>query len=196
MKKTLLAATILWAGLFLTIYSTDCHAQDSATLLAQIESANSNAKIRKGNYTEDRKRRGKTPQSLAGVLVFDREAGTLSMTYSTPEGDYFNIADGFIMMKDGGVENKFDLTKNKPMKSLSDLLISSFSGTLQSFASQNACMINAENTASSLRVTVTATKKSVKGYSKVTVDYDPKTLLVMSMDMEEFDGSVTLYNMK
>lgn len=195
MKRNFIPATVILAALIFTaIFSADCKAQDSSVLLDKIESANSKAGIRKGNFTEERRRKAQEPRKLAGELVFD-PAGTLSMTYSTPQGDFFNIIDGFIMMKDGGVEHKFDLTKNKPMKSLADLLISSFSGRLQSFASQNACIINAEKTGTSVCVTLSATKKAVKGYSKVIVDYDPKTYLLISMVMEEFDGSVTVYNM-
>lgn len=194
MKNTVAAALVL-AVIFAAIFPSDCTAQDSSSLLAKIESANSSAKVRKGNFTEERMRKGKAPQSLAGELTFD-PVGTLSMVYSSPAGDIFNIAEGFIVMKNNGAENRFDLSKNKPMKSLADLLIASFSGKLQSFASGNTCTIEAEKTPSSFRVTVEATKKAVKGYSKVTVDYDPKSLLLTSMTMEEFDGSVTEYRMK
>jgi len=195
MKRKFVLAIVILAGIFTAILPADCKAQDSSVLLDKIESANSKADIRKGKFTEERRRKAQAPQSLAGELVFD-SAGTLSMTYSTPEGDFFNIAGGFIAMKNNGVENKFDLTKNRPMKSLADLLISSFAGKLQDFSSRNSCLISAEKTAASLIVTVSATKKGVKGYSKVVVDYDPKTCLLTSMVMEEFDGSVTVYKME
>lgn len=175
--------------------AAECRAQDRTDLLTAIESANSNGKLRKGDFTEERCRKAKAPQKLAGELTFD-PAGELTMNYSTPQGDFFVIADGFIRMKNGSVENKFDLSKNKPMKQLADLLISSFSGTLQSFASGNSCTMDVDKGSVSVRVTLKATKKGVKGYSMVIADYDPETLLLMSMYMEEFDGSVTTYMMK
>ncbi len=195
MKRKFVLTTVILAGVFTAILSADCRAQDPSVLLDKIESANSKANIRKGKFTEERRRKAQAPQNLAGELVFD-SAGTLSMTYSAPEGDFFNIAGGFIAMKNNGVENKFDLTKNKPMKSLADLLISSFSGKLQEFSSRNACLISAEKTAASVLVTVSATKKGVKGYSKIVAEYDSRTYLLTSMVMEEFDGSVTAYKME
>jgi len=195
MKRFLFVTAALLAGLLTPTFTTDCKAEDSSSLISKIEAANSTAKVRTGNFTEERKRKGKEPQNLAGKLTFD-PAGKLSMAYSTPAGDFFNITGGFIEMKNNGAENKFDLSKNKPMKGLADLLISSFSGKLNVFAAQNSCTINAEKTAASIRVTMTATKKGVRGYSKVVVDYDPKTLLLSSMTMEEFDGSVTVYKME
>lgn len=195
MKRTIAAAAIIMAGILTAVPQTGCRAQDSSALMSKIESANSTTKVRTGKFTEERNRKGKAPQSLAGELTFD-PAGKLSMNYSTPAGDVFNIADGFIVMKNNGVDSKFDLSKNKPMKQLSDLLLSSFSGKMQDFALQNACTLDVEKTASSIKVTVSATKKGVRGYSVVVSDYDLKTGLLMSMRMEEFDGSVTVYQMK
>ncbi len=185
---------MIMAGIFTLVLPTPCSAQDSSSLISGVASANSNSGIRKGKFTEERRRKGMETQNLAGELVFD-PSGTLSMTYSTPQGDYFNVTDGFILMKNYGVESKFDLSRNKPMKSLGSLLISSFAGKLQDFAAGNSCTIDAEKTAKSVRITVTATRKAVKGYSKVVVDYDSRTSLLMSMLMEEFDGSVTVYQM-
>lgn len=194
-KKTFVSALIILSGIFAFISPDPCRAQDSSSLIAVIASANANSGILKGKFTEERRRKAKETQNLTGELVFD-PAGTLSMTYSEPEGDYFSVTGGFILMKNYGVESKFDLSRNKPMKSLGDLLISSFAGKLQDFATRNSCTIDAEKTAASVRITVTASKKAVKGYSKVVVDYDSRTSLLTSMIMEEFDGSVTVYKMK
>lgn len=195
MKISTFSAAFVLAAILAFSFPSICIAGDSDALIEQITNKNSSAKTRSGKFVEERKRHGKQAQDLEGELVYEPE-GKLSMNYSKPSGDFFIIEDGFLSMKNNGVENKFDLSRNKPMKSLSDLLISSFAGKLQDFASQNACTISAEKTSTSVQVTLEATKKAVKGYSKVIVDYDPKTFLLSSMVMEEFDGSVTTYKMK
>lgn len=99
-------------------------------------------------------------------------------------------------MKRDGVESRFDLSKNRPMKSLADMLISSFNGTLNSLAASTACTLKAEKLKDSVTATMEATKKAVRGYSKLVLEYDPKTLQLMKMKAEEFDGSVTTYVLK
>ena len=76
------------------------------------------------------------------------------------------------------------------------MLISSFNGTLRSLAASSACSLKAEKAKDAVVVTLEATKKAVKGYSRITLKYDPKTLLLVNMKAEEFDGSVTIYDMK
>lgn len=171
------------------------YAQDSDSLIDLIEKTNAGAKVRTGNFSEVRKAAGKQEQSLKGVLTFDPN-GTLSMEYSSPEGEYFIIAGNSMSMKRGGVANQFDLTKNRPMKSLADMLVSSFNGTLKSLAAANSCTVNAEKTKDAIVATLKATKKGVKGYSQIVLKYDPKTLKLFNMIAEEFDGSVTTYVMQ
>lgn len=170
-------------------------AQDSDALIDIIEKSNSSAKARTGNFTEVRKPAGKPEQSLKGVLTYDPK-GTLSMEYSSPEGDYFIIASNSMSMKRDGVANQFDLSKNRPMKSLADMLFSSFNGTLRALAASSASKLKAEKQKDIIVATMEATKKAVKGYSKLVLEYDSKTLKLIRMSLEEFDGSVTSYAMK
>lgn len=192
--KRLFAIILTISVTFLFFSAGIAGAQDSDALINLIEKTNSSAKVRTGNFTEVRKMTGKTEQSLKGVLTFDPK-GTLSMEYSSPEGEYFIIAANSISMKRDGVANQFDLTKNRPMKSLADMLISSFNGTLKALAASSACTLKAEKAKDAIVATMEATKKAVKGYSKIVLKYDTNTLQLVNMRAEEFDGSVTTYNM-
>jgi len=195
MKIPSLSVALALAAIISFSSPSVCRADGPDELIEMVASKNAAAKTRSGKFAEERKRTGKEVQKLEGDLVYD-PVGTLTMNYSKPAGDYFIVEGGFMSMKSNGTESKFDLSHNKPMKSLADLLICSFAGKLSDFASQNACTVSAEKTSSSIDVTLVATKKAVKGYSKVIARYNPSSCLLSSMVMEEFDGSVTEYQMK
>lgn len=193
--KRLLATILTFSASLFLLSGGIASAQDTDALIDLIEKTNTSAKVRTGNFSEVRKMAGKPEQSLKGILTFDPK-GTLAMKYSLPEGEYFIIADNTISMKRDGAESRFDLSKNRPMKSLADMLISSFNGTLNSLAASTACTLKAEKLKDSVTATMEATKKAVRGYSKLVLEYDPKTLQLMKMKAEEFDGSVTTYVLK
>lgn len=196
MKRNIIAAAFIMTALFASVFGTDCNAQDSSALVDMIEKSNEGSKGISGSFTEIRQKPGKADKNLTGDLIFD-PAGSLSMKYASPnQGEYFIIENGTLSMKRDGAENKFDLAKNRPMKNLSDMLLSSLGGKLKAFSQANACNLTAEKTSDAVRATLEATKKAVKGYSKIVLDYNPKTLRLVKMRAEEFDGTVTTYIMQ
>lgn len=110
--------------------------------------------------------------------------------------EYFSISGNTMSLKRNGKDKKFDLNRNKPMRTLSQLLLSSFNGELRSLATAVSSTLSVEETKEAVIATLKAQKKAVKGYSKVVLEYDSKTLQLFNMVLEEFDGSVTTYTIK
>ena len=177
-----------------SLFSFNANAQQSDALLDRIEQANQQLKNRNGSFNEVRQPVGKASQELEGQLVYEAPSN-LTMNYSDPN-EYFSINANTMSLKREGKTRKFDLAKNKPMKTLSQLLLSSFNGKLRDLATAVSSSLNVEETKEAVIATLEAQKKSVKGYSKVILKYDPKTYHLLNMVMEEFDGSVTTYTWK
>ena len=169
-------------------------AQNSDQLLEKIEKANANQKTSNLTFTELREPAGKESKKLDGTITYEPKVG-LVMNYSDP-GERFVINGNTITMKREGMELFFDLTKNKPMKTLSTMLMSSFNGQLRSLAADNKASIEAKSLKDCTEVTMEALKKAVKGYAKIILKYDNKTSQLIYMMLEEFDGSKTTYELK
>ena len=177
-----------------SLFTFNVNAQQSDALLDKIEQANQNLKNRNGDFNEVRQLVGKAEQQLDGQLVYEAPA-KLTMNYSD-QNEYFSIDANTMSLKREGKARKFDLAKNKPMKTLSQLLLSSFNGKLRELAAAVNSSLNVEETKEAVIATLKAQKKAVKGYSKVVLEYDSKTLQLFNMVLEEFDGSVTTYTIK
>lgn len=177
-----------------SLFTFNANAQQSDALFDKIEEANQNLKNRNGSFNEVRQPVGKAVQELEGELVYEAPS-VLTMNYSDPN-EYFSINANTMSLKREGKERKFDLAKNKPMKTLSQLLLSSFNGKLRELATTVGSSLNVEETKDAVIATLKAQKKAVKGYSKVVLQYDAKTFQLLNMVMEEFDGSVTTYTWK
>ena len=146
-------------------------------------------------FTEKRKLYNQEEMNLSGTLTYDAK-GELSMEYSSPEGDYFVISGNIMNIKRGEEKFRYDLSKNRPMSSLSKTIMSAFKGTMSELAEMLDATLSTENTKEAIVVSLTANKRSVRGYSKVTAYYKPGTYQLFKMDMEEFDGSFTSYLLK
>ncbi len=177
-----------------SLFTFNANAQQPDALLDKIVQANQNLKNRNGSFSEVRQMVGKAEQKLDGELVYEAPS-VLTMNYSDPN-EYFSINANTMSLKREGKARKFDLTKNKPMKTLSQLLLSSFNGNLRELATTVGSSLNVEETKDAVIATLQAQKKAVKGYSKVILKYDSKTYHLLNMVMEEFDGSVTTYTWK
>lgn len=177
-----------------SLFSFNANAQQSDALLDRIEQANQQLKNRNGSFNEVRQPVGKASHELEGQLVYEAPSN-LTMNYSDPN-EYFSINANTMSLKREGKTRKFDLAKNKPMKTLSQLLLSSFNGKLRELAASVGSSLKVEETKDAIVATLEAQKKSVKGYSKVILQYDTKTFQLLNMIMEEFDGSVTTYTWK
>lgn len=131
---------------------------------------------------------------LGGVLDYTPD-NFLSMKYDN--GDYF-IIDGKTMtiMRDCR-KNVFDLEKNMMMRSLSHALLYNFQGKSDLLAKeQGADIATEDNGKGVVTVTLTARKRSARGYGMIVVTYDSKSGNITSMRMDEFTGASTYYKIK
>lgn len=188
MRTKGLLTLIVLLGQLLTL-----NAQTSDQLLERIEQANANQKTCKMSFTELREPAGKDSKKLNGTITYDPNTGMV-MNYTDP-GEHFVINGNNMTMKREGMELFFDLTKNKPMKTLSNMLMSSFNGKLRNLATENKASIAAKSLKDCTEVTMQALKKQVKGYAKIVLKYDTKTSQIIYMMLEEFDGSKTTYEL-
>lgn len=184
----------LIAFIAISLLSFNANAQNSDALLDKIEQANGKLQSRSGNFCEVRQSTDKQTKTFEGKIQYNASSN-ITMNY-TDSTEYFCIADNTMSMKRNGKAKKFDLSKNKPMKTLSQMLLSSFNGELRSLAASVGSTLNVEETKDAVVATLKAQKKAVKGYSKVVLEYDSKTYQLFNMILEEFDGSVTTYTIK
>lgn len=192
MKKGNIFTIIVFIAI--SLLTLNVNAQNSDALLDQIEQANDKVQSRSGDFCEVRQWAGSTPQTLEGKIQYDTDS-SLTMNY-TDSTEYFSISGNTMSLKRNGKAKKFDLNKNKPMRVLSQLLLSSFNGELRSLAASVSSTLSVEETKDAVVATLKAQKKAVKGYSKVVLEYDAKTFQLFNMILEEFDGSVTTYTIK
>ena len=184
----------LIAIIAISLLSFNAKAQNSDALLDKIEQANGKLQSRSGDFCEIRQWANKQPKTFEGKIQYNTNSD-LTMNY-TDSTEYFCISDNTMSMKRNGKSKKFDLNKNKPMKTLSQMLLSSFNGELRDLAASVGSTLNVEETKDAVIATLKAKKKAVKGYSKVILEYDSKTYHLFNMVLEEFDGSVTTYTIK
>lgn len=184
----------LIAFIAISLLSFNANAQDSDELLDKIEQANDKVQSRSGDFCEVRQWAGDSTKALEGKIQYDTNSN-LTMNY-TDSTEYFSISGNTMSLKRNGKAKKFDLNKNKPMRTLSQLLLSSFNGELRSLAASVSSTLSVEETKDAVVATLKAQKKAVKGYSKVVLEYDAKTYQLFNMILEEFDGSVTTYTIK
>ena len=185
MKKIILALAIL--------ISASAFAQDGA-ILDKIASAGSLCKSVSGPFVETRvSSAGKTSATLKGDLTFTAP-DVFSMMYSEPEGDCFMISGDVMKSSIAGTETVYDLRKNVMMRSLSHILLYSFSGRINDLISELGADCKVETSGDGYQVTLSAKVKSTRGYSSVQIFYNASCKL-QKMVMAEWSGRSTTYEL-
>lgn len=164
-------------------------AQTSDAILSKI-SSKASQNINK-DFAEVRKTAGKE-EKLGGTLAFKPE-GYLSMDYTN--GEQFIIDGSKMTIKRAGKTQVFDTNKNLMMQGLSHMLIYAFQGKVKELAQEQGTEIAAFQDGDLYVVTLTAVKKSARGYSKAIFRYSTKTCAIKSMVLTEFSGKVTTYDL-
>lgn len=187
MKKiSALAAAVLFSAL--------SFAQSSEAILSTIEKAPHGK--RAVQFREERKGIGESAKTvtLEGDLFYDVSESYVSMLYTNK--DVFIIdGDKMTITRDGN-SSIFDTSKNIMMKGLKNVLLNSFAGKPSVFAAEQNATIKAERNGSDYVVTVAATKKAPRGYSRIIVKYRCSDCAIVGMLMEEVTGAVTSYFIK
>ena len=175
-------------------FSTMLCAQNN--VLAEIEKANAAYKTIEGSFVRTQVNAAKgTSLKTDGVLYIAGET-QMAQHYKATCNDVLIInGDDFYMVR-GKKTNKFNTAKNKTMRGLRNTLLYCVHGKPNALAEENGAEITAEKKAKGYEVTLVSTKKTPRGYAKIVLMYDLKSKLLTTMQMDEYNGNSTLYEMK
>ena len=81
------------------------------------------------------------------------------------------------------------------MRGLRNTLLYCIHGKPAMLAVENSAEIIAEKKADGYEVVLTSTKKTPRGYAKIVLTYDLESKLLTKMQMDEYNGNSTLYEM-
>jgi len=173
--------------------STAIGAQNN--ILTEIEKANAAYKTVEGTFTRTQTNKAKgTTETDKGILYLSGE-DQMAQHYQTPSADVLIInGDDFYMVR-GKKTNKFNTAKNKTMRGLRNTLFYCLHGKPGALAAENGAEITAEKKAKGYEVVLVSAKKTPRGYAKIVLMYDLKNKTLTSMQMDEYNGNSTLYEM-
>ena len=173
--------------------STAIGAQNN--ILTEIEKANAAYKTIEGSFARTQVNAAKgTSVKTEGALYIAGE-NQMAQHYQAPCPDVLIInGDDFYMVR-GKKVNKFNTAKNKMMRGLRNTLLYCVHGKPAALAAENGAQITAEKKAKGYEVTLVSTKKTPRGYAKIVLMYDLKSKLLTTMQMDEYNGNSTLYEM-
>ncbi len=185
--KRILTLAILLAG------TLTLSAQDSEAILKKIvEKAPQSIS---SGFTEVRSSTAnpRDATTLTGTLEFKSE-DFLSMSYDNSE--LFEIDGQKMTMVRNGKKQSFDLAKNKMMQGLSHLLLFAFQGRVKELSEEQGTTLLVSTVNGEYVVTLAAKEKAPRGYMNATFRYSTSTGRIKSMDLVEFNGKSTSYELK
>ena len=173
--------------------STAISAQNN--ILTEIEKANAAYKTVEGTFTRTQTNaaKGKT-ETDKGILYLSGE-DRMAQHYQAPSADVLIINGDVFYMVRGKKTNKFNTAKNKTMRGLRNTLLYCLHGKPGVLAAENGAAITAEKKANGYEVVLVSAKKTPRGYAKIVMMYDLKNKTLTSMQMDEYNGNSTLYEM-
>ena len=119
----------------------------------------------------------------------------MAQYYKAPSTDLLIINGNDFYMIRGKKTNKFNIEKNKTMRSLRNTLLYCVHGKPMVLATENGAEITAGKKANEYEVVLVSTKKTPRSYAKIVLVYDLKSKLLTKMRMDEYNGNSTLYEM-
>lgn len=178
---------------FCLFVSTMLGAQNN--ILTEIEKANAAYKSVTGAFTRTQVNAAKgTSEKVDGDLYIAGE-NQMAQHYKAPSADLLIIDGNVFYMIRGKKTNKFNTEKNKTMRSLRNTLLYCVHGKPAVLAAENGAEITVEKKSGGYEVVLVSTKKTPRGYAKIVLTYDLKSKLLTRMQMDEFNGNSTLYEM-
>lgn len=136
---------------------------------------------------------GKTTEK-AGHLIFDGNE-RLSMAYTNPEGEFFNIEGNMVKMNLDGKKAELNAEKVKMVRLQRATLLNCLSGNWEQAAIDNNADTSIEEENGFRTITLTAKGKVPKGgYASVVLKYGTDGVLV-KMVLEEAVGAINTYEM-
>ena len=133
-------------------------------------------------------------EKLSGKIYYSAPA-CLALHYDAPSTNLVVIAGNNVFIRQDGRERRFDISRNAPMRGMSETLLNCVKGDTQKVADENDADINVQKFARSTDVVITARKKAVRGYSRIELSYRKSDNLLQYMKLVEFNGNVSEYKM-
>lgn len=177
-------------GLFVCI---GLHAQND--ILSEIEKGNAAYNTIQGDFTQTKTLAAKGTKVQSEGLLYISGDHQMAQHYQAPSADVLIINGNDFYMVRGKKKNKFNTAKNKTMRSLRNTLLYCVHGKPAALAAENGAEITAVQKSDGYEVTLVSTKKTARGYAKIVLLYDLKTKLLTRMQMNEYNGNSTLYQM-
>lgn len=171
------------------------HAQANQATLAQIEKANAAISNITGTFAQTKTIAANGKQIKSDGTLYIADADKMAMHYNAPSTDLLVINGNRFYMIRGKKKNNFNTDKNKAMRSLRNTLLYCVHGKPAQLAAENEADITVSQDASGHIVTLTSKKKTPRGYERIVLHYDAKSLLLDRMEMIEWGGNATLYEM-
>ena len=138
---------------------------------------------------------GKTTNK-AGHLTFDG-VDQLSMVYTQPENDFFNIEGSKVKMNLDGKKAELDAEKVKLVRLQRSTLLNCLSGNWEQAAIDNNAEIETVEENGLRTITLTAKGKIPRGgYASVVLSYRIADGTLVKMVLEEAVGAINTYEMK
>ncbi len=138
---------------------------------------------------------GKTTEK-AGHLTFDGK-DQLSMVYTQPDGEYFNIEGNQVKVNLDGKKADLNADKVKLVKLQRATLLNCLSGNWEQAAVDNNAEITTVEEDGFKTITLTAQGKVPRGgYASVVLTYRVSDDVLVKMVLEEAVGSINTYEMK
>ena len=164
-------------------------------ILVEIEEANAQYKTIEGMFvrTQINAAKGISVKSEGELYIADD--AQMAQYYKAPSTDLLIINGHDFYMVRGKKKNKFNTEKNKTMLGLRNVLLYCVHGKPAVLATENGAEITAEKKEKGYEVVLTSAKKTPRGYAKIVLTYDLKSKLLTRMQMDEYNGNSTLYEM-
>ncbi len=118
----------------------------------------------------------------------------LTMNYTNPSGEYFIIDGSTVKINMNGRKINLDRTKNSRMRTQTNTLLNCIKGNYEQAALDNKTETEIKEEAGNKIVTLTAKKKSPRGYERIILTYGKDNML-LKMVLEEFGGVVNTYTL-
>lgn len=138
---------------------------------------------------------GKTTDK-AGHITFDGN-DQLSMTYTTPKGDYFIIDGQKVKINLDGKKADLDAEKVKMVQLQRATLLNCLSGNWEQAAEDNNADLTVSESKSTKTISIVAKGKVPKGgYKSVELTYRLSDNVLTKMVLEEAIGIINTYELK
>lgn len=168
-------------------------AQDNQAILAQIEKANADIISIEGKFAQTKTIAANGKQIKSDGTLYISDSDKMAMHYNAPSTDLLIINGERFYMIRGKKKNDFNTAKNKAMRSLRNTLLYCVHGKPAQLAEENNANISANKESEGLIVTLTSQKKTARGYKKIILNYDSQSQLLTRMEMIEWGGNSTVY---